>query len=269
MSKTVRRTKKVAGKFNAAGTLFKVHKLLVLTARTGHIPPAGRIETFHTNPKRQRGSDLRPSLALRVGVKSDRGPYKVGSSRIGHHKITSRKVHSWLQTPKLIKDWSHPNRAKCSVAKPAEWSSKSPKTAAVRTGSTCTSTVAGRRWLNCSSSSRTAVGPRTGPVLPPFLKSFVSLCVGWILIHAYQFVRTKIHSTEWRWRSKRPAPHPPATFRRIGATRRFMRLRRRRPPRLLPAVRRCRLVVSNSISLAACSRSSATDVFAIHENTHV
>src|SRR5258708_7011538 len=41
----------------------------------GVILPATRNETFHTNPKRQRGNALTPSLALRVSVTSDRGQH--------------------------------------------------------------------------------------------------------------------------------------------------------------------------------------------------
>ena len=34
-------------------------------------------ETFYTNPKRKRGNGLTPSLALRVGVASDRGLFNL------------------------------------------------------------------------------------------------------------------------------------------------------------------------------------------------
>ena len=40
-----------------------------------NIPPAGERGTFDTNPKRNRGNALTPSLALRVSVNSDRGQY--------------------------------------------------------------------------------------------------------------------------------------------------------------------------------------------------
>jgi hypothetical protein len=36
---------------------------------------AGGNETFHTNPKRQRGNDLATSLTLRVNISRDRGQY--------------------------------------------------------------------------------------------------------------------------------------------------------------------------------------------------
>ena len=43
--------------------------------RAAILRPAAKNEVFHTNPKRWRGSDLNPSLALRVGAIDGHKPY--------------------------------------------------------------------------------------------------------------------------------------------------------------------------------------------------
>ena len=40
------------------------------------------IDTFHSNPKRQRGNELTPSLAFRVGFGSNRGQYNNDPCRL-------------------------------------------------------------------------------------------------------------------------------------------------------------------------------------------
>jgi len=47
---------------------------------TAFILPAVEIVRIHTNPKRQRGNDLGPSLALRVSVSLNRGQYSAARS---------------------------------------------------------------------------------------------------------------------------------------------------------------------------------------------
>jgi hypothetical protein len=44
-------------------------------ATRGTILRTAEIATIHTNPKRKRGNDLTPSLALRVSVSLNRGQY--------------------------------------------------------------------------------------------------------------------------------------------------------------------------------------------------
>src|SRR5665213_1223610 len=51
------------------------HCLRGSASRSSFILPAVENGTFHTNPKRKRGNELTPSLALRVGVISNRGEY--------------------------------------------------------------------------------------------------------------------------------------------------------------------------------------------------
>jgi hypothetical protein len=57
------------------------------------IPRAVKNETFHTNPKRERGNDLTTSLTLRVSVVSGRVQY--------NHKGTE-KIEDWKSGMKYL-----------------------------------------------------------------------------------------------------------------------------------------------------------------------
>jgi hypothetical protein len=48
-----------------------------------------RSETFHTNPKRRRGNELKPSLTLRVSIPNGREQYQYKRNR-GRHDVSEK-----------------------------------------------------------------------------------------------------------------------------------------------------------------------------------